>query len=334
MDLNDDYSDVLQQDAEKGVDQPGADVQSEDYITTSLTQKFDPILKDTLDNVLKITKKLVDQSKYNIKCPYVMDPTRIVVHNTANDAPAINEINYMVSNNLEVSFHFAVDDTQAVQGILLNRNAWHAGDGNGNGNRQGIGIEICYSKSGGDKFLNSEKNAAKLIAYLLHEAEWDIKQITKHQDYSGKYCPHRTLDLGWQRFLNLCEAELAKLNPPKEKFAIGDIVYNTVDLILEGTIYENATKALLPKNTKCKVYKYATKDSVLWIALIDPDGASWNAVWTKQLDKLTVDNPAPPLEKDEMISSLEKRIAELESSVIDKDNLIADLKKQISDLKK
>ncbi len=44
-------------------------------------------------------------------------------------------------------FHIAVDDKEAVQGIPLERNAWHCGDGGGNGNRKSIGVEICYSLS-------------------------------------------------------------------------------------------------------------------------------------------------------------------------------------------
>lgn len=163
---------------------------------------------------ISVVQNLVAKSKYAVKCPYAMTPTRIVVHNTANDASARNEIAYMVGNNDECSFHFAVDDREVVQGIPLNRNAWHAGDGNGAGNRQGIGIEICYSKSGGSKFTAAEKLAAKFIAQLLKERGWGVSRVTKHQDYSGKYCPHRTLDLGWTRFKKLVQAELDALNKP------------------------------------------------------------------------------------------------------------------------
>lgn len=108
-----------------------------------------------------------------------------------------------------MSFHIAVDDKEAIQGIPFNRNAWHAGDGgSGTGNRKYIAIEICYSKSGGTRFTNAEKNAAKLTAQLLKKYGWNINNVKKHQDFSGKYCPHRTLDLGWQRFLNMISAEL------------------------------------------------------------------------------------------------------------------------------
>lgn len=81
------------------------------------------------------------------------------------------------------------------------------GDGaNGKGNRKGISIEICYSKSGGDKFIKAEQNAAKFIASILKEKGWGIDKVKKHQDFNGKYCPHRTLDMGWNRFLDMVKS--------------------------------------------------------------------------------------------------------------------------------
>ena len=158
--------------------------------------------------MVKIIKKIVDESKYNIKCPFKMKAEYISVHNTANDASAENEVAYMINNNNETSYHFAVDDEEAVQALPLDRNGWHAGDGNGNGNRKSIGIEICYSKSGGSRFEKAEKNAVELIASLLKERGWGIDRVKTHQDWSGKYCPHRTLDLGWDRFIKMIEIEL------------------------------------------------------------------------------------------------------------------------------
>ena len=153
--------------------------------------------------MVNIRQDLVSSSKYSIKCPYSMIPEFIVVHNTANDASANNEITYMKNNNNKVSFHYAVDDVEIVQGIPENRNAWHAGDGgSGQGNRKGIAIEICYSKLGGEKFDKAEENAAEFIASKLKEKGWGIEKVKKHQDFANKYCPHRTLDLGWDRFLN------------------------------------------------------------------------------------------------------------------------------------
>ena len=161
---------------------------------------------------MKITKNLCPQGKWSIKCPYSMVPQFVVVHNTANDASAENEVAYMNSNNDATSFHYAVDDVQAVQGIPENRTAWHAGDGMGRGNMYGIGIEICYSLSGGKRFEKAEENAAELIASILKRYGWGIGKVTKHQDYSGKYCPHRTLDMGWERFLNKVKAKIEENN--------------------------------------------------------------------------------------------------------------------------
>lgn len=175
--------------------------------------------------MVKIIQKLVSSSKYSIKCPYQMTPEYITVHNTANDASAENEISYMNNNNNEVSYHFAVDDIQAVQGLPLDRNGWHAGDGNGTGNRKSIGIEICYSKSGGDRFIKAEENAVELIVQLLKERGWGIDRVKKHQDWSNKYCPHRTLDLGWDRFIKMIET---KLNDTQNKLNV-DITYQTWD---------------------------------------------------------------------------------------------------------
>lgn len=157
---------------------------------------------------MNIIKNLIPANKHSIKCPYAMVADCIVVHNTANDASAKNEIAYMTRNNSQVSYHYAIDDKEIIQAIPENRNAWHAGDGGGRGNRRGIGIEICYSKSGGQRFIEAEKLTAKFIAFKLNEKGWGIDRVKKHQDFSGKYCPHRTLDMGWQRFLDMVEKEL------------------------------------------------------------------------------------------------------------------------------
>lgn len=164
---------------------------------------------------MTIRQNLVPLNNYPYKCPYLMTPTRVVIHNTANNASAWNEISYMINSKkdgvlLKTSFHYAVDDKEVVQGVLETRNAWHAGDNNGKGNREGIGIEICYSKNDEDieKFKKAEDNAVDLIIDILKRYNWGVEKVTKHQDYSGKYCPHRTLDLGWDRFLDKIRIKL------------------------------------------------------------------------------------------------------------------------------
>ncbi len=140
-----------------------------------------------------IKQSLVSSNKYSIKCPYSMTPIGIAIHNTYNDASAANEVSYMKSNNNQVSFHIAVDDKEAIQGLPLNRNSWSCGDGSsGQGNRKHISIEICYSKSGGSRFTNAEKLAAKVVAELLNKYNWGIDKVKAHRDFANKNCPHRT----------------------------------------------------------------------------------------------------------------------------------------------
>ena len=182
--------------------------------------------------MVPIIKKIVPSSKYDIKCPFVMKPTRIVVHNTANDASARNEIAYMTNNDYETSFHYAVDDVEIVQGIEEDRNAWHAGDGNGVGNREGIGIEICYSLSGGERFDKAEDNAVDLIVDIMNRYGFSIEQVTKHQDYSGKYCPHRTLDNGWERFINKIQS---RLNVKEYELLVSVPVYMSAKDAISGS---------------------------------------------------------------------------------------------------
>ncbi|MFS0864140.1 N-acetylmuramoyl-L-alanine amidase [Fredinandcohnia sp. 179-A 10B2 NHS] len=153
---------------------------------------------------IPVRQMLVKDNKYKVKCPYTLNAESITIHNTYNDASANNEVQYMINNNNQVSYHFAIDDKEVVQGIPLDRNAWAAGDGgNGKGNRSSIQIEICYSKSGGELYKKAEALTIKFVAQLLKERGWGIDRVKKHQDWSGKYCPHRILDEGsWNSFLN------------------------------------------------------------------------------------------------------------------------------------
>ena len=211
-------------------------------------------------------QNLVAKDKYSIKCPNPMTAEFIVVHNTANDASAENEIKYMITNNNQVSYHYAVDDKEVIQGLPIDRNAWACGDGsNGKGNRKGIQIEICYSKSGGARFENAEKNAAMFIAKLLKERGWGIDKVKKHQDFANKYCPHRTLDKGWASFINMVKDYLKESNTQTPStFKVGDQVkvkttathYATgqsIKSFVKGSTYEvskiNGNKLLLSNIT-------------------------------------------------------------------------------------
>jgi len=198
---------------------------------------------------MNIIESLVPKTKWQNKCPYEMEPEFIVIHNTANDASAEKEVAFMLSNDNFISFHVAVDDKKIIKAIPFNRNAWHAGDGDkGKGNRKGIAIEICFSKSGGDRFLKAEENAAEFVALVLKQHGWGIDRVKKHQDFSEKYCPHRTLDMGWERFLKKVESYMQT-----ELTTVNDIVW---ELANRGIITD--------KNLWLK--KFQADEDAYWLA--------------------------------------------------------------------
>lgn len=156
-----------------------------------------------------------------------MKPQYVTIHNTYNDATALNEIDYMTRNNNQTSYHVAIDDKHAVQAIPFSRNAWHCGDGAlGDGNRKSIGVEICYSKSGGSRYYAAEENAVEYTAHVLKQYNWGIDRVKWHRDWSGKKCPHRMIDEGrLNSFKQRVQAKLDELNgkvkpkptPPKQE---------------------------------------------------------------------------------------------------------------------
>ena len=231
-----------------------------------------------------IKQNLVASENYSIKCPYSMTAEFIVVHNTANDATAQNEVAYMIGNKNQVSFHYAVDDQEVVQGIPINRNAWACGDGaNGKGNRKGIQVEICYSKSGGTRFDQAEKNAAHFIATLLRERQWGIEKVKKHQDFRNKYCPHRTLDKGWNGFIQMIKSYLNDMPVTSSDFKVGEKVrvkesatqYATGQALawfVKGSIYEV---------TKVAGDQLLLSDIISWVWIDDVEKVSANTVIPK-----------------------------------------------------
>ena len=208
-------------------------------------------------------RDMLNSSKYSLKAPYSMTPKYITIHNTSNSAPAQNEISYMKNNNNATSYHVCVDEKYVIQAIPFNRNAFHAGDGvNGTGNRQSIGIEIARSTGDINLFKQAEQNCAMYVAQLLKNYGWGIDRVKRHKDWSGKNCPHKTMELGWQRFLNMVQAELNKLNGKTTtttnttSIKVGD----KVKVKSTATTYANSTKNI-PQWVKNGTYTVSKVDS-------------------------------------------------------------------------
>ena len=122
-------------------------------------------------------------------------PTKIVFHNTANTAPAVNEIKWLNSSNntSSTSFHYAVDDLGVYQAIPTTKAAYHAG--NLSINNSSIGIEIAKSMSTNIEEKNQGIiNTTLLIALLMNYYDIELSDVITHYDASGKHCPHDVFD--------------------------------------------------------------------------------------------------------------------------------------------
>ncbi len=150
-----------------------------------------------------LTVRLIEDNAYNRRykrpgpMPFV---ETITIHNTAEPFTARQErdrVDYR-RDRRSVSYHFAVDEDEIVQLLPLSEHGWHAGDGSrGPGNTRSIGIEICRSQCRGHadwRYRRAEENAVKLTAALLQHFGLTPDAIRMHQNWNGKYCPHRILE--------------------------------------------------------------------------------------------------------------------------------------------
>ena len=207
-----------------------------------------------------------------------MTPQYITVHNTANDASAANEISYHNRNDNQVSYHVAVDDKEVIQCIPFTRNAWHAGDGNGTGNRKSIGIEICYSKSGGWRYVEAEENAVQYIAQLLNQYGWGIDRVKQHNNWSGKNCPHRIRAEGrWNDFLNRIQKAIKPITVEAPKTEVKEVMESDNNMLTETgriaireLIKKARDKEIISKtaHTDAKIAGYTDKQLLSYQAAI------------------------------------------------------------------
>lgn len=121
-----------------------------------------------------------------------MTPTTITVHNTGNiNASAKNNHQYQKNNNKTkigavASWHFTCGWDYIYQAQSTNYKCYHTGTTNGN--NTSIGIEICqYTDK--NKQLQAYKNAIELIKILMDYHNFNINQVKRHYDFSGKNCP-------------------------------------------------------------------------------------------------------------------------------------------------
>lgn len=136
----------------------------------------------------------------------------ITIHQTGNTARGADAYMHakLQQNGWGASWHYSVDDHEAIQSFKHDIKCWHSSDGTGPGNTQSIAIEICINADG--DYVQAVKNGAELTAYLMKKEGIPLKNIRQHHDWDTvhrKNCPAQIragkAGITWSRFLSMVQ---------------------------------------------------------------------------------------------------------------------------------
>lgn len=166
---------------------------------------------------LKIKKQFVSNLRYTYG--HGNKKRYITIHETGNTNKGANAQAHanLQSRGFANTFHYQVDDKEAIQSFPHNISCWHAGDGRGNGNLNSIGIEICVNSDG--DFAKAVTNAAALVRKIMQDEGIPIANVVQHNRWSGKNCPtylrNGSKGVNWADFKRML-GEGKKVSKPKE----------------------------------------------------------------------------------------------------------------------
>jgi len=141
---------------------------------------------------------------------------KICIHETDNTRPTATANAHgrlqANGNSREASWHYTVDDKEAVQSFDHSIRCWAAGSTKGN--NEAIHIEICVNSDG--DYKKAVQNTAELVAMVLKEENLTINDVVQHNYYSGKNCPRNMRNgtvIPWSSFILMIKSNL---EPKKE----------------------------------------------------------------------------------------------------------------------
>ncbi|AXH71090.1 putative endolysin [Bacillus phage BSP38] len=169
--------------------------------------------------MVKIRKDIVSDSVITA-ASYGSGNTKqyIVIHETANTKAGADAENHAKlqrnGNSRDASWHYTVDDKEAVQSFPDNVKCWHAGSSY---NNNSIGIEICVNSDG--NFKQAVKNAAELTKSLMQKYGIPKSHVITHREASGwKDCPHNLRSgakgVTWNDFLKMLDGKASVVTEP------------------------------------------------------------------------------------------------------------------------
>lgn len=153
----------------------------------------------------------------------------ITVHETDNTKATANAEAHgnlqANGNSRAASWHYTVDDKQAVQSFRHGIRCWAAGTDKGN--NESIQVEICVNSDG--NYKKAVENAADLVAHIAKAEGIPLANVVQHNYWSGKNCPSKMRSgkaaYTWSTFKHLVKAhmevgakpEVTKVSNPKKK---------------------------------------------------------------------------------------------------------------------
>src|SRR5690625_1037582 len=167
---------------------------------------------------LKIKKQLVSNLRYTYG--HGNKKRYITIHETANTSRGANAQAHanLQSRGFSSSFHWQVDDTQALQSYEHSVRCCHAGDGRRGRNTESVAIGICVNSDG--DFRKAVENAAKLARKIMKDEGISIMNVVQHNAWSAKDCPtflrRGSKGILWSDFLAMVKGGDASKVVPKK----------------------------------------------------------------------------------------------------------------------
>lgn len=133
----------------------------------------------------------------------------ITVHQTGNTSRGANaEMHARLQSNgnsRSASWHYQVDDKEAIQSFPHSAQCFAAGDGRGDGNLNSIHVEICINSDG--DYKKAVENGAEVVRHIMKEESISILNVKQHFDWSRKNCPAQIRSgkdgIDWNAFIGM-----------------------------------------------------------------------------------------------------------------------------------
>lgn len=145
--------------------------------------------------MVEIKSKTARRDNFSSKARKLSDIAYIVAHYTGNKGDtAKNNADYFARENVGVSAHYFVDETEVWQSVPDNHAAWHCGT---KGtyfhpkcrNANSIGVEVCMLDKHGRLRQGSIDRAAALVRELMQRYGIPADRVIRHYDVTHKQCP-------------------------------------------------------------------------------------------------------------------------------------------------